>query len=105
MGYVDITAIACSLIIHTPESMKQRLQGHWISMAEVLHVIKGAYVCLKSEKKVIVYDARGNGGGGITPTITGDHQNRVTDYTAIVLEIHEDISDTRSRWAGCDHAE
>ena len=92
MGYVDITAIACSLIIHTPESMKQRLQGHWISMAEVLHVIKGAYVCLKSE-------------GGITPTITGDHQNRVTDYTAIVLEIHEDISDTRSRWAGCDHAE
>ena len=32
-------------------------------MAEVLHVIKGAYVCLKSEKKVIVYDARGNGGG------------------------------------------
>ena len=63
MEYVDITAIACSLTIHTPESMKQRLQGHWISMAEVLHVIKGAYVCLKSEKKVIVYDARGNGGG------------------------------------------
>ena len=25
--------------------------------------------------------------GGITPTITGDHQNRVTDYTAIVLEL------------------
>ena len=67
--------------------------------------IKGAYVCLKSETIVIAYDARGNGGGGITPTITGDHQNRVTDYTAIVLEIHEDISDTRSRWSGCDHAE
>ena len=62
-------------------------------------------MCLKSEKIIIAYDARGNGGGGITPTITGDHQNRVTDYTAIVLEIHEDISDTRSRWAGCDHAE
>jgi hypothetical protein len=41
------------------------------------------------EKECLIFDARGNGGGGITPTITGDHQNRVTDYTAIVLEIHE----------------
>lgn len=29
-----------------------------------------------------VYDARGNGDGTIVPTITGDHNNRVTDYTA-----------------------
>lgn len=32
-----------------------------------------------------IYDARGNGGGLISPTITGDHQDRITDYTAIVL--------------------
>lgn len=32
-----------------------------------------------------VYDARGNGDGQIAPTITGDHQNRVTDYTAVCL--------------------
>ena len=32
-----------------------------------------------------IFDARGNGGGGICPTITGDHQNRITDYTAIVV--------------------
>lgn len=31
-----------------------------------------------------VYDARGNGDGAISPTLTGDHQNRVTDYTAVV---------------------
>ena len=35
---------------------------------------------------VLIYDARGNGDGGVAPTITGDHQNRVTDYTAIVVE-------------------
>lgn len=34
--------------------------------------------------EAICYDARGNGGGGATPTLTGDHENRVTDYTAIV---------------------
>lgn len=32
-----------------------------------------------------VYDARGNGDGSTTCTITGDHENRVTDYTAIVI--------------------
>lgn len=33
--------------------------------------------------------------GGTSPTITGDHQNRVTDYTAIVLEIHETDNNDR----------
>lgn len=32
-----------------------------------------------------VYDARGNGDGIISPTLIGDHQNRVTDYTAITF--------------------
>ena len=34
---------------------------------------------------VEVYDARGNGDGNIASTITGDHNNRVTDYTAVVI--------------------
>ena len=38
------------------------------------------------------YDARGNGGGSIAPTITGDHQNRITDYTAVVVKTYEDIN-------------
>lgn len=33
-----------------------------------------------------VFDARGNGDGKIVPTITGDHENRITDYTAIAVE-------------------
>lgn len=33
-----------------------------------------------------VFDARGNGDGKIVPTITGDHESRITDYTAIVTE-------------------
>lgn len=38
----------------------------------------------------LIFDARGNGGGIVCPTITGDHQNRITDYTAIVVK-YEDI--------------
>ena len=33
-----------------------------------------------------VYDARRNGDGMTAPTLTGDHQNRVTDYTAICIQ-------------------
>ena len=34
----------------------------------------------------VVYDARGNGDGAIVNTITGDHENRVTNYTALAVE-------------------
>lgn len=38
----------------------------------------------------VVYDARGNGDGSICPTITGDHENRITDYTAVLVQRNED---------------
>lgn len=34
----------------------------------------------------VVFDARGNGDSITVPTITGDHESRVTDYTAIITE-------------------
>lgn len=38
------------------------------------------------DRPAFVYDARGNGGGDTVPTLTGDHQNRVTDYTAVCVD-------------------
>lgn len=38
---------------------------------------------------VLTFDARGNGEGADDSSLTGDHQNRVTDYTAIVLRNRE----------------
>ena len=38
------------------------------------------------EPIVLIYDSRDNGDGCISPTITGDHQDRITDYTAIIVE-------------------
>ena len=37
---------------------------------------------------VKVFDARGNGDGQIVPTITGDHERRITDYTAIAVDLY-----------------
>lgn len=49
-----------------------------------------------------IFDARGNGGGLISPTLTGDHQNRITDYTAIVV-IEVDDGSYRSRFLQPDN--
>ena len=51
------------------------------------------------EPIVLVFDARGNGGGRVCPTITGNHQDRVTDYTALVVsqKITTEITDQPSR--------
>ena len=34
------------------------------------------------------YDARGNGDGQTVNTLTGDHENRITDYTSVVCMAH-----------------
>lgn len=36
----------------------------------------------------VVFDARGNGDGITVPTITGDHESQVTDYTAIAVDLY-----------------
>jgi DNA (cytosine-5)-methyltransferase 1 len=33
-----------------------------------------------------IWDARGNGNGQLCATLTGDHDNRITDYTNVVVE-------------------
>lgn len=44
----------------------------------------GGYIPMITDRKV--FDARENGDGQIAPTITGDHESRVTDYAAILAE-------------------
>lgn len=40
----------------------------------------------------LIFDARGNGDGVTSCTITGGHNGRITDYTAVVIEVrHNDI--------------
>lgn len=60
---------------------------------------------MKNEKQPqpLIFDARGNGGGYISPTMTGDHNAHISDYTAIVIDYDYD-SDTRSRRAESDNA-
>ncbi len=47
-----------------------------------------AALCRLESTKSYIYDGRGNGNGQVSPTMTGDHNNRVSDYGAIVLQEH-----------------
>lgn len=60
-------------------------QGNGWSIDGVMYTLNSTEV----HSVAYVFDARGNGSGGVSPTITGDHQNRITDYTAIVLKVIE----------------
>lgn len=56
------------------------------SMMGVTYNVTGTLRAAEHGHQPIVFDARGNGDGEIAPTITGDHENRITDYTAIAIE-------------------
>lgn len=54
----------------------------------------------------VVYDCRGNGDGLHVPTLTGDHGNRVTDYTAICVgngQLHQMDMGDKTGALNCMH--
>ena len=55
------------------------------SVARTLDTWVDTPECNQGGNVVVVYDARGNGDGKIVPTLTGDHESRVTDYTALCV--------------------
>lgn len=56
------------------------------SMMGVSYDVTGTLRASEHGHQPVVFDARGNGSGNIVPTITGDHESRITDYTAIAVE-------------------
>lgn len=65
--------------------------------------------CSGTEPTVCVkcYDARGNGDGQTVSTLTGDHENRITDYTSVVCMAHgqanAEILVDKSPCLNCNH--
>ena len=54
----------------------------------------------------VVYDCRGNGDGCTVPNLTGDHENRVTDYTAVCVgtgQMHQTELGDKTGALNCMH--
>lgn len=62
------------------------LQDQGGSVMDVSYDVAGTLRAQEHGHQPIIFDARGNGDGRTCPTITGDHENRITDYTAIAIE-------------------
>ena len=61
------------------------------SMMDVTYDVTGTLRAAEHGHQPIVFDARGNGNGNTVPTITGDHESRITDYTAIAVEQKDNV--------------
>ena len=68
----------------TGEVSKTITSGRWVG--EIAPCLKAT--CYNNPTSIAYkcYDARGNGDGETANTITGDHNNRITDYTVLVCE-------------------
>ena len=49
-----------------------------------------------------IWDARGNGNGRLSATLTGDHDNRITDYTNVVVSSEPYTLDSKALSHGID---
>ena len=76
---------------------RQSHHGSGYSDSETMYTLntieQHAVAIAKVETNSEIYDARGHGGKGVCLTITGDHEDRITDYTAVVVhEGNESVS-------------
>jgi DNA (cytosine-5)-methyltransferase 1 len=73
--------------LSAPEILFERKGVHWnTEQSEQERKTTSGDSEGSTDKSVSIYDARGNGNGTVANTMTGDHQNRVTDYTSLVCE-------------------
>ena len=68
-------------ILFKPDSVRRYLTPSGAQRADT-----GRNSDTGAERSQFVFDGRGNGNGRVAPTMTGDHNNRITDYSAIVLQ-------------------
>lgn len=95
------------------QSVIYALQGNGIDRAETAGCNgrgwrEGASYTLNTiDRPGICYDARGNGDGTHCPTITGDHENRTTDYTTVCVmahgQSHAEIAENIVQTQNCNH--
>lgn len=83
-----VSVIETSETVHCYDIGEARLRtpSEYIEKSPTLRAEAHGNAPYVINKKTLVYDTRGNGAGETVPTITGDHNNRITDYTALCCE-------------------
>lgn len=82
--YPNVYHTLTALNSRNPESAQTPNCVCYLRVARTLTAEADASPCVDRGQNVVCYDARGNGDGPCCPTLTGDHENRVTNYTATI---------------------
>ncbi len=104
-----LSAEACNGILRRAERRRRALPPTLLAAIKYQRehydeIIRWADMLYHGEAhaEIQIYDARGNGNGTTAPTITGDHQSRITDYTGIVRmstgQTNADVTEDISPW-------
>ena len=82
------TNVCYGISAYESNAMKSSNPNSGVYLAETARTLDnngGSPACNQGGMAIVqCYDARGNGDGDTAPTMTGDHQSRITDYTAII---------------------
>lgn len=82
--YPNVFHTLTALNARNPESAQTPNCVCYPRVARTLTAEADASPCIDRGQNVVCYDACGNGDRTCYPTLTGDHENRVTNYTATI---------------------
>ena len=82
----DFASERAGEILFECESMRRNPSPSGEAWKRATDSTKGGSTSDNRSRDVRTWDARGNGDGYSVSTLTGDHENRITDYTSVICE-------------------
>ena len=89
-----------------PDVVYQNTGVGWWNESHVAETLRTPCGGDSTKANIVVYDCRGNGDGSVVPKLTGDHENRVTDYTAVCVgngQMHQTELGDKTGALNCMH--
>ena len=80
-----------------PDVVYQNTGVGWWNESHVAETLRTPCGGDSTKANLVVYECRGNGDGCTVPNLTGDHENRVTDYTAVSVYDTTQITSPHNR--------
>ena len=89
-----------------PDVVYQNTGVGWWNESHVAETLRTPCGGDSTKANIVVYDCRGNGDGSVVPNLTGDHENRVPDYTAVCVgngQMHQTELGDKTGALNCMH--
>ena len=110
IGYSEQVSLTLKSVLSggntVPDVVYQNTGVGWWNESHVAETLRTPCGGDSTKANIVVYDCRGNGSGDIVPNLTGDHENRVTDYTAVCVgngQMHQTELGDKTGALNCMH--